>query len=29
MYPDLSPVEREDKIAKEKSAVFIMKIGGY
>ncbi|AUG56991.1 aspartate--ammonia ligase [Acetivibrio saccincola] len=28
MYPDLSPVEREDKIAKEKSAVFIMKIGG-
>ncbi|MFD3157648.1 aspartate--ammonia ligase [Haloimpatiens sp. FM7330] len=27
MYPDLSPKERENKIAKEKKAVFIMKIG--
>lgn len=28
MYPLLSPKEREDIIAKEKKAVFIMKIGG-
>lgn len=28
MYPNLSPVEREDEIAKEKKAVFVMKIGG-
>ncbi|MGI6748644.1 MAG: aspartate--ammonia ligase [Anaerovoracaceae bacterium] len=28
MYPDLTPVQREDAIAKEKRAVFIMKIGG-
>jgi len=28
MYPDLEPKEREDMIAKEKKAVFIMKIGG-
>jgi aspartate--ammonia ligase len=28
MYPYLSPKEREDNIAKEKGAVFIMKIGG-
>ncbi|HHY83443.1 MAG TPA: aspartate--ammonia ligase [Clostridiales bacterium] len=28
MYPHLSPKEREDAIAKEKKAVFIMKIGG-
>ncbi len=27
MYPDLEPKEREDRIAKEKRAVFIMKIG--
>lgn len=27
MYPDLSPDERENQIAKEKKAVFIMKIG--
>lgn len=27
-YPELSPKEREDKIAEEKRAVFIMKIGG-
>lgn len=27
-YPELSPKEREDTIAKEKIAVFIMKIGG-
>ena len=27
-YPDLSPKERENAIAKEKRAVFIMKIGG-
>ena len=27
-YPDLTPKEREDVIAKEKGAVFIMKIGG-
>jgi aspartate--ammonia ligase len=27
MYPDLDPKEREDRIAKEKKAVFIMKIG--
>lgn len=27
-YPDLSPKEREDKIAKEYGAVFIMQIGG-
>lgn len=27
MYPDLEPKEREDRIAKEKKAVFIMKIG--
>ena len=28
MYPDLSPKDREDAIAKEKRAVFIEKIGG-
>lgn len=28
MYPELTPKEREDKIAEEKKAVFIMKIGG-
>lgn len=28
-YPDLTPKEREAAIAKEKRAVFIMKIGGY
>lgn len=28
MYPDLSPVERERKICKEKKAVFLMQIGG-
>jgi len=28
MYPDLTPKERENMIAKEKKAVFIMKIGG-
>lgn len=28
MYPSLSPKEREDEIAKEKKAVFIMQIGG-
>ena len=28
MYPNLNPREREDKIAKEKKAVFVMKIGG-
>jgi aspartate--ammonia ligase len=28
MYPNLTPKEREDMIAKEKKAVFIMKIGG-
>ena len=28
MYPDLSPKEREYKIAKDKGAVFIMQIGG-
>lgn len=28
MYPDLTPVQREDAIAKEKRAVFLMKIGG-
>jgi len=27
-YPDLTPKEREDAIAKEKGAVFIMQIGG-
>ncbi|MFP4660906.1 MAG: aspartate--ammonia ligase [Halanaerobiales bacterium] len=27
-YPELTPKEREDAIAKEKTAVFIMKIGG-
>ena len=27
-YPELTPKEREDAIAKEKKAVFIMKIGG-
>jgi aspartate--ammonia ligase len=27
-YPDLTPKEREDVIAREKKAVFIMKIGG-
>ena len=27
-WPDLSPKERENKIAREKKAVFIMKIGG-
>jgi aspartate--ammonia ligase len=28
MYPELTPKQREDKIAEEKRAVFIMKIGG-
>ena len=28
IYPDLTPKERENKIAREKKAVFIMKIGG-
>ncbi len=28
MYPELTPKERENKIAREKKAVFIMKIGG-
>lgn len=28
MYPDLSPVERERKICKEKKVVFLMQIGG-
>lgn len=28
LYPELSPKEREDRICKEKRAVFIMKIGG-
>ncbi|QXM05431.1 aspartate--ammonia ligase [Crassaminicella indica] len=28
MYPELTPKERENAIAKEKGAVFIMKIGG-
>ncbi|MDQ2086191.1 aspartate--ammonia ligase [Herbivorax sp. ANBcel31] len=28
MYPELSPKKREDMIAKEKKAVFVMKIGG-
>lgn len=28
MYPSLSPKEREDMIAKDKKAVFVMKIGG-
>lgn len=28
MYPELTPKEREDKIAEEKRAVFITKIGG-
>ena len=28
MYPDLPPKERENRIAREKKAVFIMKIGG-
>ncbi|MEW8955949.1 aspartate--ammonia ligase [Clostridium sp.] len=28
LYPSLTPKEREDKICKEKGAVFIMKIGG-
>lgn len=28
MYPNLSPKEREDKIAKERGAIFIMGIGG-
>ncbi|HHW47266.1 MAG TPA: aspartate--ammonia ligase [Clostridiaceae bacterium] len=28
MYPDLSPKQREDAIAREKKAVFIMQIGG-
>lgn len=28
LYPDLSPKEREDRIAKEYGAVFIMQIGG-
>ena len=27
MYPELSPKEREDKIVKEKKAVFLMQIG--
>jgi len=29
LYPELTPREREDQIAKEKKAVFIMKIGNY
>lgn len=28
LYPDLSPAEREDQIAKQYGAVFIMQIGG-
>ncbi|HPT79157.1 MAG TPA: aspartate--ammonia ligase [Candidatus Atribacteria bacterium] len=28
MYPELTPKQREDAIAKEKKAVFVMKIGG-
>ena len=28
MYPELTPKERENRIAREKKAVFIMKIGG-
>jgi aspartate--ammonia ligase len=28
LYPTLSPMEREERIAREKKAVFIMKIGG-
>jgi len=28
MYPELSPRQREDAIAREKGAVFVMKIGG-
>jgi len=28
MYPDLSPKQREDAIAQEKKAVFVMQIGG-
>jgi len=28
LYPELSPKQREDAIAKEKGAVFVMKIGG-
>ncbi|MDF3001920.1 MAG: aspartate--ammonia ligase [Bacillota bacterium] len=28
LYPELTPKQREDKIAEEKRAVFIMKIGG-
>ncbi len=28
MYPDLSPKERENKLAREKKALFIMQIGG-
>ncbi len=28
LYPEMSPKEREDKIAKEKGAVFMMQIGG-
>jgi len=28
MFPELSPKEREDMIAREKKAVFVMKIGG-
>ena len=28
LYPDLSPKEREDAICKEKTAVFLMQIGG-
>lgn len=28
MYPDLTPKERENRIARKKKAVFIMKIGG-
>lgn len=27
MYPDLSPKEREDKIVRDKGAVFLMQIG--
>ena len=28
LYPDLTPKEREDRIAREKGAVFLMQIGG-
>ena len=28
LYPELTPKEREDRIAREKGAVFVMKIGG-